>query len=233
MDFLNPATDIDLSTALTRLGIIFILSFVIGFEREKDRQPAGLRTHILIGIGSTMMMILSLYIPQWAEGRFDSDPTRIAAQVITGIGFLGAGAIVKIGMNIRGITTAANIWVICAIGLSVGAGLYIVAGIVTAVTLLTLVVLNKIEHRITRKGPLRELNIYVDGDSSQLNTIKAILVDRGIAISDIAVKESIQQSKTKLTFRIHIPDKTSIAELMQDFRQVRRISDIELKECYK
>ena len=111
-------------TSLLRLCLSLIAGGLIGFERESRRQPAGLRTHILISVGSTLLMLLSIYIPQHYFDMKSGDPGRIAAQVVSGIGFLGAGAIIKLGNNVKGLTTAASIWVVAGIGLALGAGLY-------------------------------------------------------------------------------------------------------------
>ena len=125
MSSLFDQTYIDERIITLRLIISLILGGLIGLERESRRQQAGLRTHILICVGSTLLMLLSIYIPQTFSKFSNGDPGRIAAQVITGIGFLGGGAIFKLGSNVRGLTTAASIWAVAAVGLTVGAGLYI------------------------------------------------------------------------------------------------------------
>ena len=119
------SSEINTSTAVFRLLLSLIIGGIIGLERRWRLQPTGFRTHILICLGATLLTMLSIYIPQeYHEG----DPGRIAAQIVTGIGFLGAGAIIKIGSNVRGHTTAASIWLVSAIGMGVGAGLYAISG---------------------------------------------------------------------------------------------------------
>ncbi len=107
---------------------------LIGLEREKDQKPAGIRTQMLVAIGSSMFMIVSLSV----GSDFRVDPSRIAAQVVTGIGFLGAGAIIRERGSVRGMTTAASIWVVSAIGLTIGAGLFLEGVFITLLTYLIL-----------------------------------------------------------------------------------------------
>jgi putative Mg2+ transporter-C (MgtC) family protein len=138
----NPITEIDI---IIRLCLAFAAGSIIGFERSSRRQVAGLRTHILIAIGAACLMLLSIWLPQQLSG---GDPGRIAAQVVSGIGFLGAGAIIRLGNNIRGLTTAASIWLTAAVGLSIGAGMFIAALVVVILALITLVLMHFIERKI-------------------------------------------------------------------------------------
>jgi putative Mg2+ transporter-C (MgtC) family protein len=117
---------------IIKLGLIFVLSGIVGIEREAKIKPAGLRTYILVGMGSTILTILSL------EAFPGSDPARIAAAVVVGMGFIGAGAILKTEEKISGLTTAATLWITAAIGLTLGAGYYVLAFMTTALTYLCL-----------------------------------------------------------------------------------------------
>ena len=133
------------SVILGRLLEALVLSALVGLEREVFRKPAGIRTHILVGIGSAVMMIVSLGV--------GGDPGRIAAQAVTGIGFLGAGAIIHAqGGLVFGLTTAATIWVTCGIGLACGAGLHGVAWLASGLTLGTLLVIGGIEKKLEKRG---------------------------------------------------------------------------------
>jgi putative Mg2+ transporter-C (MgtC) family protein len=133
--------------ALLRLALAGILGGLIGLERELREREAGLRTHLLVAVGAALFTIAGAY-------GFDSvrvDPTRVAAQIVTGIGFLGAGAIIRQGFSVRGLTTAATLWVVAAVGLAAGAGYYSGAVITTALVLVALWPLRILAFRILRR----------------------------------------------------------------------------------
>ena len=138
---------INIEGTIFKLFLSLLAGGLVGLNREKHKQPAGFRTHILICLGSTLLMILSIYIPQVYFDFKNGDPGRIAAQVVSGIGFLGAGAIIRLGTSIRGLTTAASIWLISAVGLAIGAGLYVIALITVVFALFTLIILESAERR--------------------------------------------------------------------------------------
>ena len=136
---------------LIRVFLSVILGGIIGFERSKKGRPAGLRTHILVAMGSCLIMVASLYIYELYKGKAPLDPARIAAGVVTGIGFLGAGTIIRSPQEIKGLTTAASIWVSAGIGLAIGCGLYFASFLTTILTFGTLFYLRKIETTIEIK----------------------------------------------------------------------------------
>jgi putative Mg2+ transporter-C (MgtC) family protein len=137
--------------ALLKIGAAAILGGLVGYERDRHGRAAGLRTHLLVCMGSAVFMILSLEVARRVgEAGTVADPGRIAAQIVTGIGFLGAGVILKTGTNVHGLTTAACLWVVAAIGMAVGGGWYGIAIIATVVALVALVVLKRLEWRFTR-----------------------------------------------------------------------------------
>lgn len=135
------------SEVFLRLALAAVLGGAIGLEREYHHKPAGLRTNMLIALGSALFSILSVEL-----GAGAGSPDRIAAQVVTGIGFLGAGAILRSGENIHGLTTAATIWVNAAIGMAAGLGSHIVATGAAALTLIVLAILPPIERRFEERG---------------------------------------------------------------------------------
>ena len=135
---------------ITRLLLAAGLSAALGIEREYRHKPAGLRTIMLIGIGSTLFTIVSL---DFAGGSGSSD--RIAAQIVTGIGFLGAGAILRGSTGIHGLTTSATIWMTAAIGMAIGAGLYAAGTAATALTLVTLAIIGPVERYFERRSKPR------------------------------------------------------------------------------
>ena len=150
MDAFETITEIEM---IIRLCLGFAAGGIIGFERSSRHQIAGLRTHILIALGATCLMLLSIWVPQKFISLKNGDPGRIAAQVVSGIGFLGAGAIIRLGNNIKGLTTAASLWLVAAIGMLIGAGMYIVAAAAEALGFLTLTLLERVERKIFHKTP--------------------------------------------------------------------------------
>jgi putative Mg2+ transporter-C (MgtC) family protein len=134
--------DLPLWEGVARLLLVVLLAGAVGLERELRDQEAGLRTHMLVGLGSALFVIVGNF--SWSELEFGNDvgvvldPSRVVAYVITGIGFLGAGTIIKHGINIKGLTTAASLWVVAAVGVAVGAGDYGLGVVATAIVLLSL-----------------------------------------------------------------------------------------------
>ena len=137
--------------AVQRLGVALLFGSLLGLEREWSDKPAGLRTHMLVTEGAALFMICSLLLgDRVLAAGVPYDPSRIASTVVQGIGFLAGGVILTAGRRVRGLTTAAGIWVAAAIGLLVGAGFYAIAGISTAATIVALVLLRSLERRLPR-----------------------------------------------------------------------------------
>ena len=138
------------SQIVIRLVLCVFLSSLIGFERELRRRAAGLRTHVLIGLSSCLLMLVSIFVAKgFGEGHV-FDPGRIAAGVVTGIGLLCAGAIIRFGTSVKGLTTAASLWAVAALGLAVGSGFYMAACITTALILIALLSLSRFEKHISK-----------------------------------------------------------------------------------
>ena len=159
---------------IIKLAVATLLGGILGLEREIHGRPAGLRTHLLVSLGAAAFMLMSPLVADMSK-NFQGDPGRIAAQIVTGIGFLGAGAIVKEGVNIRGLTTAACLWVAAAIGMASGAGLFTEAFLISILAIIALVLLPHVEV-IFKKHSYRVLEIIfpLDTDvSAVLNVIKA------------------------------------------------------------
>jgi putative Mg2+ transporter-C (MgtC) family protein len=163
---------------LLRVVLAGVLGGAIGFEREIREREAGLRTHLLVAVGAALFTLVSAY--GWHDFHFSSgrgityDPTRIAAQIVTGIGFLGAGAIIRQGLSVRGLTTAASLWVVAAIGLAAGAGYYSAAVITTVVVLVSLWPLRILAYRIIERMRPGEKRLEVE---LRVNESPALLID--------------------------------------------------------
>jgi putative Mg2+ transporter-C (MgtC) family protein len=139
---------------LVRCGVAALCGAIVGLERELKRKPAGFRTNMLICVGSAMYMTVGLLLLK--DLGSVTDPTRIASQVVTGIGFLGAGSILKSGQHVTGLTTAATIWVVAAIGIIAGAGFPVLALVASCLTVVTLIALGRFENRYLDHDQLRE-----------------------------------------------------------------------------
>lgn len=135
---------------ITRLIVIVFLSSLVGFERELRGRAAGLRTHILIGLSTCLLMLVSIFVAQGFGKEHIFDPGRIAAGVMTGIGILCAGTIIRFGTSVKGLTTAASLFAVAALGLAVGIGFYLAAYTATALILITLFLLSRFERNISK-----------------------------------------------------------------------------------
>lgn len=171
-----------------RLVLAAVLSGVIGFEREFHGRAAGFRTHILLCVGSTLVMLTSIHVFDIYSARTAVDPARIAAGVITGIGFLGAGAIMHSRSSIRGLTTAASLWVVAGIGLAVGSGLYFGAVVTAAIALVALFVFSRLEHTMIRKDWYKTITIESRDGTDQIKAIRDILAAYRVELTDFEIE---------------------------------------------
>ena len=217
---------------IIRLCLGFAAGAMIGLERSSRHQVAGLRTHILIATGSTMLMLLSIYLPQHYNPMRTSDPGRIAAQVVSGIGFLGAGAIIRLGNNIKGLTTAASLWFVAALGLTIGAGMYKIAGIGVLLGLITLIILNKIELRLFPTERNKLLEIFYKDNASSTKEALDIIKGSGIRVQSIDVNHGSKNNGTKLRLLVSIPSTVDIASVARSIKASGDVGKVEIKEKY-
>ncbi|WP_416148147.1 MgtC/SapB family protein [Salipaludibacillus sp. HK11] len=166
----------------SRLLLAAILGGLVGIEREFHHHPAGFRTHLLVSVGSSLIMLLAFYGFQdyIAENQdvVTFDPSRLAAYVVSGIGFLGAGTILVQGYTVRGLTTAASIWVVAAIGLTVGAGMYVAAMVATIIVILSLLFLGRITFRFGMQQERNKITIVVEEETAELNKVMRIFEEQ-------------------------------------------------------
>jgi putative Mg2+ transporter-C (MgtC) family protein len=189
----NPRMPSELEISL-RLLLSAALGGLVGLEREISDQPAGFRTHMLVALGACLFAEVSAYSFQAFLGQagpeFRFDPTRVAAQIVTGIGFLGAGAIIRYGMSVRGLTTAASLWVVAAIGTAVGLGGYLIAGVTTGTTLLALFGLRPLRSRLVRGLKKEHEEFMVEaGPDIELEDLVRALGEAGLRIDHFRVED--------------------------------------------
>jgi len=177
----------NLPTILLRTVLAVLLGGVIGFERESKRRPAGFRTHTLVCVGASTVMLLSelLFMRYNAAYGVLSDPARMGAQVVSGIGFLGAGTIMRYGANVRGLTTAASIWATGCIGLAAGAGFYDLAVTAAVIILVTLILFSKAERRLEKRHTIHELQIELRDDAQTLGAVMLLLTAGDVKLLSI------------------------------------------------
>lgn len=177
---------------LSKLGIGALLGGAIGMERERSGRPAGVRTHMLLVIGVILIAEVSKHFGA-------PDNSRIAAQIVTGVGFLGAGTIMRTGIEVKGLTTAASLWAASAIGMAVSAGgaFLIVAAAATMLTLFTLAVVDNIEARIVPQGHMRELGI-VAKDRASLNRLVERLNAKGYRVESVRISSEATDCQASL-----------------------------------
>jgi len=229
MENLLSTHEITWQSAALRLFISLFLSAIIGLERKIHNQPAGLRTHILICMGSTLVMILSIYIPQVYAGNHTTDPGRIAAQVITGIGFLGAGAIIRIGGNVRGLTTAASIWAMSAVGLVIGAGMLIVGVISVFLIFFVLFVIDKIEDKILGDRQLKKIEIVIKKKNLDIGQLKKVIESNRIKVNTSGFESSTSDPDIRVVFLAFIPTNFNIQRLADCFAAIEGISAVKVE----
>lgn len=187
-----------------RLIMAAVLSGLIGLERETHARAAGLRTHILVCVGSTLIMLTSMHIFDIYRGLANVDPARIAAQVISGIGFLGAGTIMRFRASVRGLTTAASLWAAAGIGLAVGSGFYIGAYVTTLLVLASLFLLSKFERKV-RHDWYKTISIETKIDADQLKKIRAALSKYEVEITDFEVQTTEEGKNVILEMMLKLP----------------------------
>jgi putative Mg2+ transporter-C (MgtC) family protein len=226
---MNSVTEIDI---VIRLSLSFLAGGIIGFERSSRRQVAGLRTHILISLGATCLMLLSIWLPRHLGSN--ADPGRIAAQVVSGMGFLGAGAIIRLGNSIKGLTTAASLWLIAAIGLTIGAGMYLAALTTEVLAIVTLVLLNKLERKIFPDIKKIYLEIhYNHNDEPNIEAIMEILKNFNIEKQSMEIFQGNNRRKTKINFLASVFDTVNISKLVKAIETSNDIDHVDIKENYK
>jgi len=202
-----------------RLVLAAILGGLIGIEREIRDKPAGLRTNILICVGSTLFMSLSTQVAQLLGG----DPTRIAAQIISGIGFLGAGAVLHSHGFVLGLTTAATIWVVAGVGMALGSGMYLVAAFATGMSLVTLYFLSFIEDKIQGRRSYSYALVVTDLNQA-LASINRVLQDSSVSAASFNFKK--RSGHYRVWFNLLIPRETNV-KIIQRLSEVPEIIQVE------
>lgn len=217
-DLFSP--DITIAGAIFKLVLGLVLGASIGLERRRKGQIAGLRTFALISMGATLAMLISIYIPQEYMGLKNGDPGRIAAQVVSGVGFLGAGAIIQMKGSVRGLTTAAGIWMTACIGLAVGAGMFVIAIVATLLIIFILVNIEKIEQRVHFQWEAKIIRIKARGIVKNLDECRKVMTDHGVRTSDEFIKFDYDSKMTIINFMVRTNGSVDVPALFDELHRV-------------
>jgi putative Mg2+ transporter-C (MgtC) family protein len=214
---------------LARVVIGTALGALIGWERDRHGRPAGLRTHLIVAVASTTFMVVSIYFMRfqhYPDGQHISvDPSRIAASIVMGIGFLGGGAILRTGLNVQGLTTAAGLWLVAAIGMAAGSGMYLLALVATAIGLLALTVLRRFERKDDDDVLRRKISLVLGDGAPPVSSIVNALGDRGAFVSPAEYEKQIEGGQVSVTLEARFPAAATdaIVELLEAQPGVRRV----------
>ena len=205
-----------------RLALAFIAGGLIGFQRERAEKPAGLRTHILVCVGSSLITLVSIY----GFGKLGSDPSRITAQIVSGIGFLGAGTIFRFGPSVKGLTTAASLWAIGGVGIAIGIGLYFAALLSVLFIIAALTLLEMFEQRLRTKG-VHLVRVLISDTPGSIGKIGEKLGNLGVNIKNIKMlREGINLMHCYLW--LDLPPHLSLTLVLGSLQELNVVREIEV-----
>lgn len=234
--FISPFIGEETTIITTRLILAFFLGGIIGAEREYNKHPAGFRTHLLVCVGSCLIMLLSMFgfqeYMQHNKEYVNFDPSRLAAYVVSGIGFLGAGTIIVQGYTVRGLTTAASIWVVAGIGLSIGVGMYYAGLLTTIIVVLSLMVLSKVDTAFTKKTKQYEsIVIHAKAEDTTLLDMIKIFEINNVTVKKIMVereKKKRHESDTLLRYQMRVvyPNKEAKITIIEKLYKISQVDKV-------
>lgn len=215
------STDVNVVNASLRLSLALLLGALVGAERKHKGQIAGIRTFALISMGACLAMLLSIYVPQEYLGLKNGDPGRIAAQVITGIGFLGGGAMIQQKGAVRGLTTAAGIWITAIIGMAVGVGMYLASVICTLLVFAVVVGFNRFEHRIRIGQETKVISIRTKGILENLDLYTAALQREGVTISTSYFELNYEKDISEVNLVVLVKPSKKMMHVIRNLAELR------------
>jgi putative Mg2+ transporter-C (MgtC) family protein len=219
--FASSVATLHWGEALLRLALAAALGAAVGIERELREREAGLRTHLLVALGSALFTIAGAY----GFHSLRTDPTRVAAQVVTGVGFLGAGAIIRQGFSVRGLTTAATLWVVAAIGIAAGAGYYSGALITTAIVLFSLYPLRIAAYRVLIRFRPEDARLLVELPlGASPGTVLDEVERAGVHIESVDVSQ--EGDRRRLALDVRIPPELNPARIVARIAEVEHVAEV-------
>lgn len=217
---------------LARLMLALVLGGLVGIERERKNQPAGFRTHVVLCVGAALMMLTSIHVADefnTASGARVADPSRIAAQVVSGVGFLGGGAILRMGVTIRGLTTAASLWSTSGIGLAAGCGYYYGAVCMTLLMLTTLSLLSSVENVLFRSKSMRTLLVAARDIPGLIGAVERVLTREGIRVQSLRVTKGSPEGTVDLVATIDTPRDANLNKVVKELVAIQDISEVDVQ----
>jgi putative Mg2+ transporter-C (MgtC) family protein len=212
-----------------RLVASLVVGGLIGLERSYHGRPAGFRTHSLVCLSTSLLMLVTVYETRWfssvVPGRISLDPTRIAQGIMTGIGFLGAGTIIKDGLSVRGLTTAASIWITAAIGILIGIGFYFPALIATILTLGTLSVFRWIENQIPAQFYAQFVIRFARKEAMPEAEMRRMLEDYGFTIANLNYRLDVESDSFEYQMVIRTNREDNASRLAQALNSVVSVKE--------
>ena len=203
---------------IARIAVGTVLGGVIGYERDLHGRPAGLRTHMIVALAASTFMVISTYFVFFQHYTHEDlvavDTSRIAASIVTGIGFLAGGAILRTGANVQGLTTAAGLWLVAAIGMASGAGMYFIAGTVTFIGIISLTVLRRFEDKNDRL--LRRRISLVLGEQGTVAEVSGRLAQIGAVVSAVEYDRKFDDKKLTVTLDVRFPEEITVEKLLEE-----------------
>lgn len=212
--------EVNLVNSIFRLMLSMVLGMVVGAERKRKGQIAGIRTFALISMGACLAMLLSIYVPQVYLGLKNGDPGRIAAQVITGIGFLGGGAMIHMKGAVKGLTTAAGIWMTAIIGMAVGIGMYVISVLATLFILLTLITFEHYEKRRRMGQESKVIGLTVNGIITDVKPYKEVFSRHNVHLSTYFLEYNYDEQTTEINFVVLTHSYSNLLPMLEQVSQV-------------
>ncbi|OHB76936.1 MAG: hypothetical protein A2Z34_10895 [Planctomycetes bacterium RBG_16_59_8] len=209
-----------------RLGLAAFLGGMIGLEREMHSQSAGLRTHMVVAVGAALIMLVSIHVAQGSPGQ--GDPSRIAAQVVSGIGFLGAGAILRFGMSVKGLTTAACLWTAAGIGLAVGCGYIWGAVAATGFVLLAIFVFDRIERFFIVGKTTKRFTITAADTPGMMGKIEALMEKHRLLIRQVGLNKDLVEKKIQIAVTAVAPRDANMEDLSGEISSQAGVERLEI-----
>jgi putative Mg2+ transporter-C (MgtC) family protein len=213
---------------IARIAVGAVLGGVIGFERDRHRRPVGLRTHLIVAMASATFTVLSAQFAYWQHyGKDDLvevDASRIAASVVSAVGFLAGGAILRTGITVQGLTTAAGLWLVTAIGMCAGAGMYVVSVAVTAMGIGALTVLRRFEDKNDHLMRRRVSVVLGEGEAG-IGRVVSALTELGANVSEVEYERRLDDGKKRIvaTFDVQFADTVGVAKIIEAVESVQGV----------